>query len=100
MCPLTGTISSLQRVPGLGVCLSLHYCSPGPLPAPAAAGAFGGRRCGLCRVNDCSGEVEMVPKSAGCWLQTVPTCAWCTSLPPCPFRGTSSSAASEALSQG
>lgn len=53
-------------------------------------------------VNDCSGEVEMVLKSAAvfCRLQTVPTCDWRTSLLLGPFQGLSSSAASGALSPG
>lgn len=53
-------------------------------------------------VNDCSEEVEMVPKSATvfCWLQTVPTCDRRPSLPLGPFQGLSRSAASGALGPG
>lgn len=76
--PLTITIpiSSLQQDPGLGTCLS-----PSPavgLPVPPVLQPWGLacfscshcllRRCGLCMVNNCSEEVEMVPKSAAVWL--------------------------------
>lgn len=70
-------------------CLSLQYSSPAALPAPAVARAFGGgvvsawliiaqRRWRWCQ------SLQL----CGCWLQTVPTCDWCTSLPVCPFQGT------------